>query len=1641
MPYDALGNYVPGDEEPSLEEMRLSLEKSQRPSTDTKRTIADVLMRYNPVMMQKSLQDVPRAAYNMSVAPLLSTWAGTLGNVQAEGAAKIYEALGKPEEAARVRRKIEPVSPANFQATLQTPEGEAFQEGTGKAMEAAKVPHMWPVGVPNPNARPMLTPNDVRVMGAEAARVGRQVRDIPMDFSNAQSGFTRIDPVTGKPTMGARLQGAAEDVGRIVEQRRAAGESTIPGVPEVFTPETRAYAVRPAGTSLVMPQNLPKGMESSELNVSTATLRALEDTLGPIGAKMTPDDALGHISYARDHTPNVNIAAFGDFEKRKAMELYPDAPNAAEAFEAMITAIPAEDRRLAQLKRFDEFKETPEGIAAGYGQLPSSTELYQRDEAARNWLYGPFINYVKKHFGAVGDPMVKLASEGITYESPGNIEPLDTDIEGKTVRDRRQAAGLPIEGTVAPALHAAQAKLSEAEAKVNELNTKRERYRDIALQQGLTDPAQLPEFAKLTNPLNVAVAARDKLQQQVQNLELGKLYEDRADLGVMARTPEKLLTQMDYRTRQFYPSVTRAKPGETLYATSGRSALRNLGYDRFVTEFYNKVLEGEIPIEKLKSLTVEKAVRQLAEPRIAKERAEAKAALTYKTDVETVMKRTTDQYTKPENYFGNVAALELTKDSGLDVPTFTRILSEDTTVLDHCIAQGGSAGDRLNPWFPGKKRNYDAIYNVLTGQLNPNAGRDTSSYVNSIVAGDMITSFRDSNTGVPVATFQFHRSHIGNDGQQKYSIGYASGYRNGQVKPEYAEGIKNYLNAQQDKIAGVGGNLSENLGIYDKNDLSSIRRDLSLKQSDIGLVDWDSMPRFSTGKEIKDAIRAARSLQRTTEPSPAVARPQAGGPLQPTDRMPEALRNDVQSAFANAVEHLESLGADDASNEAEASRRLSELLIDVTDRYFTSNATGDNLTNAIDYLERVRNNYNNQGGLMQMLIANEGVTQALTDLEGIRSAAERGHYTPAAPAQVPGPLLPMTVQQLDQFIADTYRNMGVDIGNGVREAVANAAAAEGTSISNLLATQPTRLAELLNDAADNTVSHVVEEQLRELARILTLPDIDFGEPAQAPAQRVFGEADFDNFIADIRQNQDAQVAHDLVRTANIVANELGTNVRGALENRPTEFASRLAELADDAENGMLEIALNDLANRIAPPIRDVNTPIAEQLMEPEPGHPANEPDVMPQHRSIANLLANGDLDELRTTRFALGLHDNAPNLFWSVLPVEQRIAADRAFAERIQQLEQQQANAPQQQQVADFRPIADHAARLTYNELREALTPGEIGEVSALHDSIVRDNPNDADVLSNAAQLVYNYQIGPWENLSDTERAMLYMELTYTANRMRNAQEPPQQATMTHELRTNADDALEMFESALDDLDDSYAANSEIDRALYELRLGEDQIYGLWDGEGPMTPTLREYFIQRLEALQRELGGEEPDGHANGGLIRGYQSGGKVEYPPFYRASNQAITRAQEMHPNYAAQDNQTDAARHMLASGYMSQSFGPTIAKGLGYLHEFKEAPFRTAGHMLGLSKPRYDYEMDVHNNALGIELAQKAKSRAEFEKMVQDALRQSTTTTEPGRPRIMTPEQANEGRDALKYANGGTVSQSPSLDDMRFELQLRSK
>ena len=140
----------------------------------------------------------------------------------------------------------------------QTPQGQAILEGVSQVFEPLKLPMMGPgSGMPGTSRispRPMFTPNDLRVVGAEATRVGRQIGEIPTDFANAQSGLQRIDPVIGQPVLGARIQSGVDRLGDIMEQRRMQGLTPIPGLPAALQPETAMYAVRPQGSRFTTPK-------------------------------------------------------------------------------------------------------------------------------------------------------------------------------------------------------------------------------------------------------------------------------------------------------------------------------------------------------------------------------------------------------------------------------------------------------------------------------------------------------------------------------------------------------------------------------------------------------------------------------------------------------------------------------------------------------------------------------------------------------------------------------------------------------------------------------------------------------------------------------------------------------------------------------------------------------------------------------------------------------------------------------------------------------------------------------------------------------------------------------------------------------------------------------------------------------------------------------------------------------------------------------------------------------------------------------------------------------------------------------------------------------------------------------------------
>jgi hypothetical protein len=128
--------------------------------------------------------------------------------------------------------------------------------------------------------------------------------------------------------------------------------------------------------------------------------------------------------------------------------------------------------------------------------------------------------------------------------------------------------------------------------------------------------------------------------------------------------------------------------------------------------------------------------------------------------------------------------------------------------------------------------------------------------------------------------------------------------------------------------------------------------------------------------------------------------------------------------------------------------------------------------------------------------------------------------------------------------------------------------------------------------------------------------------------------------------------------------------------------------------------------------------------------------------------------------------------------------------------------------------------------------------------------------------------------------------------------------------------------------------------------------------------------------------------------------------PGLLDVSKYATRAAERMFPDQKGQDDQRDAARHMLAAAMVAKKTSPGVAEFLGKAHERLSNP-KSFFSMFGIGDPRYDYDVDVHNNRLGAELAARTKSQQELEALVRQMALQSQNKQVPGKPWTMTREQ----------------------------------
>ncbi len=163
------------------------------------------------------------------------------------------------------------------------------------------------------------------------------------------------------------------------------------------------------------------------------------------------------------------------------------------------------------------------------------------------------------------------------------------------------------------------------------------------------------------------------------------------------------------------------------------------------------------------------------------------------------------------------------------------------------------------------------------------------------------------------------------------------------------------------------------------------------------------------------------------------------------------------------------------------------------------------------------------------------------------------------------------------------------------------------------------------------------------------------------------------------------------------------------------------------------------------------------------------------------------------------------------------------------------------------------------------------------------------------------------------------------------------------------------------------------------------------------------------------------------------------DFPGIFNSRNRANKSSEEMYPSQSGVDDQRDASRHMLAAGYLAKSYSPKIAEFLGEMNE-KPNLVETLSRLFGKYSPNYGYEMDSHNNRVGVKLAGESKDLADFERLVNLAAEKSHGIPIEGEALVL-PAERDRLRYMDKYADGGQVQGYNQADIDARVAQLRAE
>jgi len=888
MPYDALGNYIPGDD-PSIDQMQYELTKRGRPLDKVVNTFKEVINNPLGTAIKKgfeareAVKDVGRIGASFSPAGIVPIWQAVadagVSNVSKLGAEGLYNLTGDQANAARVAKERAnlPTVPKlieKYSAPLQakTPGGQAIQQGVTKFLfDDLKLP-MIPAGprgsgfAASGERRPMLTPNDTRAILGETNRVATQVRDIPTDFQNAQSGFRRLDPITNKPTFGTKLQGAADSLGDTMQRRKEQGLNLVPGVPDEFVLDTQMYAVRPDNSMAIVPKVPPTVSTDRRIDPFDQQRISANNMLDSLDLGDKEQTTRQYTAQYLAAAPANVKKALKDFGDEDAKQMFPNIANIAdvrESRDALYSDPVAKEKYYQDL--LNRFAQTNPQF-----KLPTFDEHQQRVTAVQTMIQDQYVPWVAKHTGTPSDPQLLLAQQGKSVTPPESLfESASDNPIGNALRIQRNDAGFPTIGTSGQKVLELQAQLDQAKQVAN---ASQQVY---AEQQSAAGPGQsahlmFPDFNENRAKKEKDAAVVVNLEQQIENNKIGMAYEDLADQMVTPFQAYSAKARIPRHLEQFYPKLMKQRDDQKVYQI-GSGPLDTMALGKRVAQ---DVMSGKIPLDVVPKLT---DFTKLAERYGTKEGkayvARQQAAKNYVVNANTRLQNIVSQIPQ-EQRFDKLGAIFL--DDNLSFEQIDKLTSDDTALLDHCIGEAGQTRnkskltDRTHGWVP--------MYDVSTGERNPQATRTHTRYAEKIVDGRyIVSSLRDTETGYPITTISWEPY-----GNTIWQTDFLSGFNNQEaIRPEYRDSVKKFLNSVSEgngplglsefKVGSASG-LENMYKLYDKADSSSMSfaraslatQDKAALKSNPAIL--SQMPRFFSIDDLKQALTTSTSVPSASEP-------------------------------------------------------------------------------------------------------------------------------------------------------------------------------------------------------------------------------------------------------------------------------------------------------------------------------------------------------------------------------------------------------------------------------------------------------------------------------------------------------------------------------------------------------------------------------------------------------------------------------------------------------------------------------------------------------------------------------------------------------------------------------------------------------